>query len=201
MFDVDGVLSTHDQSFSRMHAHRQNKDYAQFRNFFQGDFQAALIGKADLKQLIRDNPDIWTNTNPDTLLNEWFLHETKINRPLLEIIQALKDNAIRCYVATNQERYRGQYIRDDMFPVKFDGYFISGFVGAKKPEEAFFRHVISGIEKDMPDIHPGEILFIDDSPEHVAGASKLGINSYVHTDTKATAHILTSILIYTNANE
>lgn len=193
VFDVDGVLSTHEQSFSRLYADQHHMDYGPFRAFFQGEFQQALVGNADLKQLIQNHPELWSDKDVDHLLDTWFSYETNLNQSLLEAAQTLKDKGFHCYIATNQELYRGEYIRDIMLPVKFNNYFISGFVGAKKPEEQFFRHLIDSVTEDIPTIKPEEILFIDDSPEHIEGAAKLGINAHLHTDTRATQQLLASI--------
>lgn len=194
LFDVDGVLSLHQQPFSKAYAQRHHADYSPFRDFFQGDFQKALIGQADLMQLITAAPELWGNSNPDTLLQEWFSFEEELNQPILEVVQALRAQGLRCYVATNQERYRGRYIRETMLVNQFDDYFISAFVKAKKPEKAFFEFAINSILQDIPDITPEKTLFIDDSPEHIDGAQQLGINTQLHEDTEATRRLLATLL-------
>lgn len=195
IFDVDGVLTTHGVSFSKTYAQKLNKDYRPFRDFFQGEFQKTLIGKADLKQLILDHDFVWeTKGNVDGLLKKWFEAEYQPNESLLNFVPELRAAGVYCYIATNQERYRGAYIKNVMFPEQFDGYFVSALVGRKKPDPDFFTSIIKLIQKDIPGIDTKEILFIDDSQENVEGARQVGLESLLYTDLESVKGDLQSCL-------
>lgn len=181
LFDADGVLTVHEEAFSAVYARERNIDYGAFRAFFQGEFQQALVGQADLKDLIRKNEDLWqTNGKVDDLLARWFKVEDVRNEPLLRKVADLRRVGIPCYLATNQEKYRGSHIVNEMFKGEFDGYLVSAVVGSKKPSRDFFLTAISMIAKTHPFITPADILFIDDSPEHIEGAKAVGINAYLY---------------------
>ncbi len=183
LFDVDGVLTIHAESFSTYYARQKGIDYRYFREFFQGDFQQALIGEADLRELIQRHHNLWrVEKDVDTLLEEWFTFEDLPNEPLIKLIKKLKARNTPCYLATNQEQYRGKHLVDTMFAGLFDGYFVSAFVGAKKPSREFFSTVVSTIAAKHPPVKAKDILFIDDSPEHVAGAMMAGINAHLYVN-------------------
>lgn len=181
LFDADGVLTVHEEAFSAAYAREKGIDYSSFRSFFQGEFQLALVGQADLKELIRRHEDLWqTNGRVDDLLARWFKAEDVRNEPLLREVANLRRAGVPCYLATNQEKYRGSHIVNEMFKDEFDGYFVSAVVGSKKPSRDFFLKVVSAIAKDHPFVKPADILFIDDSPEHIEGAKMVGINAYLY---------------------
>lgn len=181
LFDVDGVLTTHGETFSSRYARERGVDYAPFRTFFQGEFQKALVGQADLKQLIAQHEDVWqTGGDIDGLLQRWFTSEDVRNEPLLQEVAKLRQAGMPCYLATNQEKYRGEYITNTMFKGEFDGYFVSGVVGYKKPSHEFFIAAASAIAENHPGVEPQDILFIDDSPEHIGGAREVGLNAHLY---------------------
>lgn len=191
VFDVDGVLTLHGEPFSQAYARANNKDYAGFRAFFQGEFQNALIGKADLKQLILAHDDLWeSHGDVDHLLAKWFSAEHSPNTPLLDALQVLHTQGTPCYIATNQEKYRGTHLIEHVLPKIFDGYFVSALVGSKKPTKEFFGHVIEHINAENPGIEAKDILFIDDSPEHIEGALACGINAHLYKNNSQVMKLL-----------
>ncbi|MGN6394397.1 MAG: HAD family hydrolase [Mucilaginibacter sp.] len=58
----------------------------------------------------------------------------------------------------------------------FEKVYYSHMVGKRKPNAEIFEQVLTENNLD-----PAETLFIDDSPQHIASASKLGINTYLMT--------------------
>ncbi|HZY39619.1 MAG TPA: HAD family phosphatase [Mucilaginibacter sp.] len=58
----------------------------------------------------------------------------------------------------------------------FEKVYYSHLVGKRKPDAAIFEQVLNENNLD-----PAETLFIDDSPQHIEGAKKLGINTYLLT--------------------
>ncbi len=192
LFDADGVLTVHKESFSALYAREKKIEYSAFRAFFQGEFQQALVGKADLKALVQKHEDLWrTDGDVDGLLDRWFKVEDTRNEPLLQKVAELRRAGIPCYLATNQEKYRGSHITNSMFKDEFDGYFVSAEVGSKKPSREFFLAVIDAITAKHPSVNPADILFIDDSPEHVEGAVAVGINAHLYKSIDQVEGLLT----------
>lgn len=58
----------------------------------------------------------------------------------------------------------------------FEKVYYSHQVGKRKPNAEIFEQVLNENSLD-----PAETLFIDDSPQHIATAAKLGINTYLMT--------------------
>ncbi|GAB3916927.1 HAD family phosphatase [Mucilaginibacter boryungensis] len=56
----------------------------------------------------------------------------------------------------------------------FEKVYYSHLVGKRKPDTAFFQQLL-----DENNLNPAETLFIDDSPQHLEGAKKLGIRAYL----------------------
>lgn len=56
----------------------------------------------------------------------------------------------------------------------FEKTYYSHLVGKRKPDTAFFQQIL-----DENNLKPEETLFIDDSPQHLEGAKKLGIHIYL----------------------
>ena len=73
-----------------------------------------------------------------------------------------------------------KYLKDDF---GFDGnehlfekIYYSHLVGKRKPNAEIFEQVLT-----ENNLNPAETLFIDDSPQHIATAQKLGIQTYLMT--------------------
>lgn len=58
----------------------------------------------------------------------------------------------------------------------FEKTYYSHLIGKRKPDVAIFEQVL-----DENNLNPTETLFIDDSPQHIAGAQQLGIQTYLMT--------------------
>ncbi|QKJ28828.1 HAD family phosphatase [Mucilaginibacter mali] len=56
----------------------------------------------------------------------------------------------------------------------FEKVYYSHLVGKRKPNADFFQQIL-----DENNLDPAETLFIDDSPQHLEGAKKLGIHTYL----------------------
>jgi putative hydrolase of the HAD superfamily len=179
LFDVDGVLSI-GEPFSQ----RLARDYGITREmtsaFFQGRFSECLIGKADLKEELARCIHEWGwRDSVDEFVDYWFRCEHNINEPLVQAIQQLRRQGIRCYIATNQEKYRTAYILDQMgFADQFDGIFSSAHVGCLKHDAAFFMYVL----QQLHDVEAHNILFWDDNPGNVATARAVGIQAELYCD-------------------
>jgi putative hydrolase of the HAD superfamily len=58
----------------------------------------------------------------------------------------------------------------------FEKTYYSHLTGKRKPEAAIFELVLK-----ENNLNPAETLFIDDSPQHLAAAQKLGIQTFLMT--------------------
>ncbi len=172
LLDVDGVIVN-----SEMWSNQLSNDYGIDPSivdpFFRKEFQDCLNGKTDLKETIAPYLKKWGwEKSVDELLEYWFKAEHKIFEPLVVYIQNLRLKGFKCYLATNQERHRTKYLLDQMgFEDRFDGIFASANIGYQKSKKEFFEHILNALEP----IQNNEILFWDNSLEHLEVAKKVGI--------------------------
>lgn len=177
LFDVDGVLLIGDP---------WNQDLApiygitdeMLRPFFTNAFPACLVGKADLKAEL--TPYLarwgWPHSTAD-FLDYWFRHHT-LNTDLLQTIKQLRSSGLKCYLATQQECYRTDYIlRELAFAQFFDGTFSSVDIGYMKDDTLFFETLL----RDLDGCQPAEVLFWDDSAQNVAVARSAGLHAEVYS--------------------
>lgn len=182
IFDADGVVTS-----SKKFAENLEKDFGvkpeTLHAFFEGPFQEVLVGKADLKVVLEPYLKEWNwNGTVDEFLAYWFKAEDIVNREVTETISALRSRGIKCYLATNQEKYRLAYMRDVMkFKYVFNALFSSADLGCKKPEPQFFDRMLKRIDPKR-EIPRREILFWDDAEANVKAAKDLGIQAYLYTD-------------------
>lgn len=177
LFDADGVLIS-GKPFSQ----QLEKDFgikvANLQPFFREKFPACLVGKADLKEEIKPYLPTWGwSGTTDDLLRYWFRVEHEPNQGLLLFIKRLKENGYKVYVATNQEKYRTEYLRNEMgFGSQFDGIFSSSYIGHKKPEQDFFKKILNEVKP----VKANEVLFWDDSEENIIAAKNLGFEAHLY---------------------
>ncbi len=174
LFDVDGVLSAH-EPFSKRLARDHGITTDITAPFFRGPFRDCLVGKADLKQQLQVYLPQWNwQKTVDDFLSYWFTSEHKPNHPLLQVAQQLRQHGISCYLATNQERHRTEYILLQMgFASQFDGVFSSAYIGYMKPQIEFFRHILYNLEQ----VDASEMLFWDDTLENITIAREVGLHA------------------------
>lgn len=180
LFDADGVVIDTDV-FSVQYQKQFGVANEVMLPFFKGVFQECLVGKADLKVVVKPYlPDWkWTGT-VDEFLEFWFKAEHHIDDRMIRLIKDLQSKGVKCYLATKQEKYRTKYIRNEMgFDDVFDHIFSSADIGAKKPEREFYESIFQWIEK-TDGLSKDELFFVDDSEENVTSAIDFGIDSMLY---------------------
>lgn len=96
------------------------------------------------------------------------------------------DNAIQIFAVSNEGRDLAEH-RVTAFNLKslIDGFIVSAFVGARKPDPSIWRMTF-----DIAQVTPDDVLYIDDREMLVEAANKLGIPSYWHQTRDKTAEEL-----------
>jgi putative hydrolase of the HAD superfamily len=181
MFDADGVV-IQSQMFSYKYAQEFDINISELNDFFKTDFQACLVGKSDLKIVIKPWLKKWNwSKSVDEFLDYWFKAEHQINFDLIENIRELREKKIKCVLATNQEQYRLEYMKKEMdFETTFDKIYSSNLIGFKKPATQYYSYILNDLN-----VNPSDIIFYDDRQENIESAKLLGIDSYLYnTDLK-----------------
>ena len=137
--------------------------------FFETDFLECQQGKKDLKQALAPyiEGSEWKH-GIEELLRFWFRHDSQLNEELLHTVAELRKKGDICCLATNQEKYRSQYIRENMgFTRLMDKIYVSCEIGHKKPSQAFFAFMYNNLEESFGPIAKNEITFYDDDIRNV----------------------------------
>ena len=191
LFDADGVLTLPEEMFSVVYAKSHGLDPMPFEYFFKTEWQDFVLGKRDLKEHIRTNNDLWHwDGSPDKLLEYWFKTEDIQNEEMIELIKKVRQSGTPCYLATEQEKYRGDYMRNVMFKDLFDGYFVTAELGLKKSDPKFFTRIIELLNGYGLGAQPSDVLFFDDSQSKVDAAKSAGINAHLFTGVQGFKEVL-----------
>jgi putative hydrolase of the HAD superfamily len=176
MFDADGVV-IQSQMFSYKYAQEFNIKISELDNFFKTDFQECLVGKSDLKIAITPWLKKWNwPRSVDDFLDYWFKAEHNLNFDLIKNIGELRKKKIKCVLATNQEKYRLEYMKKEMdLESIFDKIYSSNLIGVKKPDIQYYAYILNDLNED-----PANIIFYDDSQKNIESAKLLGINSNLY---------------------
>ena len=191
LFDADGVLTLPEEVFSVVYARSHGFDVEPFEQFFRNDWQEIVTGKKDLKESIAENQELWRwDKSTEELLKFWFETEDVRNEELLELVSKLRAKGILCYLATDQEKYRGQYMKNVMFKDLFGEYFISADLGVTKTNPKFFEMIVEKLQQKYPELLPEDITFFDDSQPKVDTACSVGVRGQLYTDIKQIKELL-----------
>ncbi|MDX1622035.1 MAG: HAD family phosphatase [Nitriliruptorales bacterium] len=104
-----------------------------------------------------------------------------------QVVRAAHDAGVRTALVSNSWGVDG-YPRDRLEEV-FDAVLVSGEVGMRKPDPAFFELAIGTIG-----VPPDRCAFVDDLDRNVEAARELGMFAVHHTDPKETAAALSGFL-------
>lgn len=179
LFDVDGVLAIGDPWHLGL-AQTYGITEEMLSPFFNGPFQACLTGKADLKDELAPYLARWGwQQSTEAFLDYWFLQGQTLDEQLLQIVQHLRQTGLKCYLATQQERYRTEYLLHEMGLIDaFDGMFSSVHIGYMKSDPRFFKAILCKLDG----LQPEEVLFWDDTSQNVITAQSVGIQAEVYHD-------------------
>jgi len=182
LFDADGVI-VDSELFSIQYQREYGIPEQEMLPFFEQEFPDCLLGRADLAEEV--SPWLskwkWTGTTEE-FLEYWFRSSRSVDERVVTTIEQLKKQGIKCCLATNQEKYRAQYMKSDMgFEQLFDRVFTSSGIGHKKPAKEFYQFILQEMKREHR-IDPEEVVFFDDFEENVQAAKQSGINAYLYKE-------------------
>lgn len=191
LLDADGVALKSHRYFSEVYAEENNVPLDKVTPFFMDKFRACQKGQADLKEEIAPYLPQWNWAGTtEEFLQRWFKTETHPNDPVLELANEARKHGIKCYLATDQEKHRAEYINKELqFDQYFDGMYFSYSLGHQKSETEFFTKVIEDLQ-----LSPDEIAYWDDDKENVDVAKRIGIHGHCYSDYDSFASQMKSYL-------
>lgn len=138
---------------------------------------------AALRLSTDDAEELWNN------MWDWYLHV--LNHELVDYLATLRPQYVTAILSNSfvgaREREESRY----GFAESFDPIIYSHEEGMEKPDPAFYRLACKRLG-----VAATEIVFVDDTPDHVAAAESIGMKGMVFTDTptaiSAIAHRLSA---------
>jgi putative hydrolase of the HAD superfamily len=160
--------------------------------FFKSGFQNCQRGEADLKVEISSFLPAWGwQGSVESFLDFWFKCDSVVQAPVMNSIPSLRDHGFSCYLATNQEMYRTEFLRQNLdLEAYFDGAFYSAELGFRKPGEDFFQLVAQRLN-----LATSEILLCDDSEENIVAAKQQGWNAFLFRDINGFDELIKTLLM------
>lgn len=180
-FDIGNVLAHFDhqlvvknltQFTSLPPGHVQNEVFA---SGLQSRYEAGEIGCADFCHDLRKRLQLTADGVPDQLLLNACSDIFWLNHEIVPVVAQLAAAGHRLGVLSNtcnghwQWLTRGQFrILPSLFPLRI----LSFEVGSLKPGAAIYEEAIRRSQ-----VPPGEVFFVDDRPENVEGALRVGMDA------------------------
>jgi len=173
IFDCDGPVIKRDMYFTRrLVSEGINIKMEKVLPFFEGDFILCETGKKDLKQELKKVFKDWGwKGSVEELMDYWFRNEAEKREEMLKYIKELRSGGVKCYLATDNEKYRVAYLLDTVgLREHFDGFFPSCEIGYLKKQKKFWQAAYRNLDNYRKD----EILVWDDDLKNVNRAKEFG---------------------------
>ena len=108
-------------------------------------------------------------------LDAWTMIE--VDQSIADAIDAVRQMGLRCYLATNQEAVRADYMSRTLgYGKLFDGEFYSCRMGVVKPDVDYFQRIVDELR-----VEPNSLLLLDDRKENVESARAAGLRAIEFT--------------------
>lgn len=174
LLDIDGVILRWSTRFSQKYAEEHNIPYDEINTFFKNEFEECSVGKKDLKAALPAYLKKWNWPGTiDEFLSYWFEQQMDVDHDLLKAVQNVRKTGTKVYLASNQEIYRTDYLKNYLELNKnFDGGFFSCEFGVRKENPKFFQKILETLK-----VEPENLLFFDDDIKNIKTAESVGIES------------------------
>jgi putative hydrolase of the HAD superfamily len=176
LFDADGVIQRGNAErffgIARDVFGAQRDGFDDFMNDVYAAEHLPALGQADFAETLAAVLERWSCASQvDTFLVAW--EHIDLLPGGLDAVAEMRRRGYLCCLATNQQAYRMRHMSEVLgLGSHFDREFYSCAMGCRKPDTAYFRHILGELG-----IEPGQALFIDDSQPNVDAAASLGIRA------------------------
>lgn len=184
IFDLGGVLLNLDygateKAFSELGIQDFSEHYAQLQQTsLFNDLETGRITRVEFVKAMQDMvPDL--ALTEEQIITAW--NAMLLDFPLrrLQILQQLRLYYDLVLLSNtneiHEEAFNATLMKEHTIPALgafFDRIYFSHRVGMRKPDKEIFERILTDNE-----FQPHETLFIDDSPQHIATAKELGIQT------------------------
>ncbi len=183
VFDVGGVLT----SWSREATYEDLKDELGFNDKSVDEFWKNYVhpyGRGEVTET-----ELWERASrelgirqvspKENLIGRTFVKTTKPYKEILEYACKLKERGFKIAILSNTNEVHTKYVEQIGAFKPFDYIFLSHEVGIRKPDPKIYKHLLEKL-----DAQPKVVLFIDDTPENIETAKKLGMRTILAKNPK-----------------
>ena len=142
-------------------------------------FNQIETGEISAEKFLRELQKETNNASINLISEAWNAMLLDLPENRLALIECLKKN-YSIYLLSNTNSIHIDAFKKEIGTTKwikfcnlFEKMYLSYELGMRKPNTAIFKHILK-----EQNLKPQEVLFIDDSPQHIEGANKLGITTY-----------------------
>lgn len=194
LFDADGVVLKEARLFSEQLEIDYGIRTEILQPFFHGVFRECSVGRADLREELGRVVDEWGwQGTVEDLMRYWFEKGTCVDQEVLEYVWSLNRAGARCFMVTDQEKYRGEYLRKLLGGGQpFEQVFYSAEIGYRKKDPGYFEYVYRTINRPDDPIAKDQVLLVDDGKENIAIAKTFGFDAYLYDDLRGLGELLTN---------
>lgn len=191
--DIGGVLMTNgwDRHMREKAAHDFDLDLVDFEERHRQFYDIYESGKASLDDYLKGVLFYTERSFSMEKFKEFMFAQSKPFPDMIAFFSQLKkDYKLREVAVSNEGREIIEYrIKSAHLKSFLDDFFISAFVGYQKPDQHIFQMAL-----DVTQVSPNEVFYVDDRPEHLQAAAKLGIKGIQHKSLLETRRILHEVL-------
>ena len=183
LLDADGVVIVpREKYFSDRYSEEFGVSKDLIMPFFKNEFNDCLIGKREVGEVFAEQHILqkwgWKGTLEE-LFQYWWAGENTRFEETLSLVQELRAEGVKCYLTTDQEKNRAEYIMQGMgLAQDLDGAFFSYQLGARKTDVLYWEKLL----QELGNPNPALVEFWDDDMENVAAAKAAGIDAHFFTN-------------------
>ncbi len=153
------------------------KQVSEFPNVRQAVDEASR--KIDLNEISLEEyyQELATAVNrPVDVVKSELATEITINRPLLDIVDKLREQGLKTAILSNDGSSLLAYLEEHTISQHFDEVFVSGELGMMKPDSRIYNYVAQKLDEQIDNC-----IFFDDRQTNVDGAIRAGMQSKLFT--------------------
>ena len=158
-------------------------------------FDEIETGKISADRFLKSLQKETENASTNELRNAWNSMLLDLPKERIELLKKLKQD-FPIYLLSNTNSIHISEFRKKLGETKyqefynlFDKVYYSHEIGFRKPNKEAFQLIL-----DENNLKANEVLFIDDSPQHIEGANKLGIQTHHLSDTEEVTTLFPDII-------
>jgi len=142
-------------------------------------FNLIETGEITAEQFLNDLQELTDNATIQEVKDAWNSMLLDLPESRLDLLRSLKSK-YKLFLLSNTNAIHINAINNKLGETKWKGFcnlfdkmYLSHEIGVRKPNIEAFQFILK-----QQKLNPNEVLFIDDSPQHIEGAKKLGIICY-----------------------